>query len=122
MILHVIEAQVCGPHQLRLTFNDRVVKSVDLGPLIWGPIFEPLQNPACFARMELDKDFGVVHWPNGADLVPEALHALPGMAPGEHKPVDAVAATCRVGQAPPVPHPTKVRRGRARVGCDTSGA
>lgn len=76
MILHIVEAEVCGPRHLRLRFNDGVSKRVDLGPLLHGPIFEPLRDPARFAQAELDEEFGVVHWPNGADFAPEALHEL----------------------------------------------
>ena len=82
MILHVLEAEVCGPRHLRLKFSDGVTKRVDLGPLMLGPIFEPLRDPAYFARAELDADFGAVEWPNGADLAPEALHALPDVEAG----------------------------------------
>ena len=104
-ILHVAKADVCGDHALRLEFNDGTVKRVDVRPLLWGPIFEPLRDPSFFARMELDAEFGVVQWPNGADLAPEAPFSLPDMAPGaprpsahdladarsEPKPVEAVA-------------------------------
>jgi Protein of unknown function (DUF2442) len=83
MILHITEAQVCGPHHLRLKFSDGVAKRVDLGPLLRGPIFEPLRNPAYFARAELDQDFGAVQWPNGADFAPEALHALANLDPSD---------------------------------------
>jgi hypothetical protein len=76
MILHVLEAEVCGPHHLRLKFSDGVTKRVDLAPLLHGPIFEPLRDPTYFARVELDEDFGAIQWPNGADFAPEALHAL----------------------------------------------
>ena len=85
MILHIREAEVCGPHHLRLKFNDGVTKRVDLGPLLSGPIFEPLRDPAYFARAELDEDFGAVQWPNGADFAPEALHALSDLDSG-HAP------------------------------------
>lgn len=80
MILHVLQAEVCGPHHLQLTFSDGVTKRVDLAPLMRGPIFEPLRDPDYFARVELDEDFGAVQWPNGADLAPEALHALDDVA------------------------------------------
>ena len=92
MIPHVTEAHVCGPHHLDLKFNDGVAKRVDLGPLLWGPIFEPLLDPSFFARMELDKDFGVVQWPNGADLAPEALHALVDLNPAGTEWTNVAAA------------------------------
>lgn len=85
-ILYVVKAVVCGDHALRLEFNDGTVKRVDVRPLLRGPIFEPLLEPSFFARMELDADFGVVQWPNGADLAPEALFALPDLDPaGSHR-------------------------------------
>lgn len=76
MILHIVEAEVCGDHSLRLAFNNGVCKTVDVRPLLSGPIFEPLRDPACFARAELDPICGTVVWPNGADFAPEALYEL----------------------------------------------
>ncbi len=76
MILRVVEAEVCGHHLLRLAFNDATRKTVDVGPLLEGPVFEPLRDPAYFARAELDRVCGTVTWPNGADFAPEALHEL----------------------------------------------
>jgi hypothetical protein len=76
MILRIVEAKVCGPHLLRLTFNDGTRKAVDVGPLLTGPVFEPLRDPTYFARAELDRVCGTVVWPNGADFAPEALHEL----------------------------------------------
>ena len=46
LILHISEAEVCGPHSLRLTFSDGTRKRVNLLPLLEGPIFEPLVDPA----------------------------------------------------------------------------
>ena len=76
MILHIVEARVCGPSQLGLAFNDGTRKTVDLAPLLRGPVFEPLHDPAYFARVQLDPVCGTVLWPNGADFAPEALHEL----------------------------------------------
>jgi hypothetical protein len=76
MILRISEAQVCGPHSLRLTFNDGTTKQVNVGPLLEGEILQPLQDPCYFASMTLDSVCGTVVWPNGADFAPEALHQL----------------------------------------------
>jgi len=76
MILRIREALVCGPHSLRLTFNNGTIKQVDVSPLLDGPIFELLQDPAYFASVTLDPICGTVVWPNGADFAPEALHEL----------------------------------------------
>lgn len=42
VVLLVTEAQVVGPTQVRLAFNDGSRKTVDLTPELWGPIFDPL--------------------------------------------------------------------------------
>jgi hypothetical protein len=76
MILRILAAEVCGDHLLRLTFNDGVSKTVDVRPLLSGPVFEPLSDPAYFARGALDPVCGTVTWPNGADIAPEALREL----------------------------------------------
>jgi len=76
MTLHIIEAEVCGPHSLELTFDDGTYKRVNVWPLLKGPIFEPLRDPSYFARMVLDPVAGTVVWPNEADFAPEALYAL----------------------------------------------
>jgi len=76
MVLHIIEAEVCGSHSLELTFDDGTSKRVNVLPLLDGPIFEPLLEPSYFARMVLDPVAGTVVWPNEADFAPEALYEL----------------------------------------------
>lgn len=76
MILRLIEVQSRGGHKLHLAFNDGTHKTVDVFPLLDGPVFEPLREPAYFARVALDPVCGTVVWPNGADLAPEALRDL----------------------------------------------
>lgn len=78
MILRITETAVVGPHSLRLTFNDGAQKTVDVAPLLEGPISQPLKEPSYFARATLDAVCGTVVWPNGADFAPEALHELVG--------------------------------------------
>ncbi len=77
MILHVLEAEACGPYSLRLLFNDWTQKRVNVSPLLEGPVFEPLRDPPYFARVVVDPVGGTVVWPNGADFAPEALYELP---------------------------------------------
>ena len=76
MIMRITESIVCGSRLLRLTFNDGTSKIVDVSPLLSGPVFEPLRDPAFFARAKLDRECGTIVWPNGADFAPEALHEL----------------------------------------------
>lgn len=76
MILRITQSDVVGSHCLRLAFSDGTHKTVDVRPLLHGPVFEPLRDPTYFARAELDPACGTVVWPNGADFAPEALHEL----------------------------------------------
>ena len=79
MILRIEEATVAGPHLLHLVFNDGTRKTVDVRPLLRGPIFEPLIDPEFFSQVGLDRVCGTVVWANGADFAPEALKELAAM-------------------------------------------
>lgn len=66
-----------GGHRLRLTFADGFVGDVDLADRLAppnGPVFEPLEDIAYFARVTVDPELGTVVWPNGADIAPDVLH------------------------------------------------
>jgi len=63
--------------RLRVTFVDGTVGEVEMraflsNPRIDGTVFEPLRDPAVFARAEIV--LGTVQWPNGADLAPDAMY------------------------------------------------
>jgi hypothetical protein len=73
----IVGFMVAGPHSLELRFEDGRRKRVNLLPLLDGPIFKPLQAPSYFRRVKLDAVAGTVVWPNGADIAPETLSALP---------------------------------------------
>lgn len=74
-LVRVTGVTVLGHYRLRVTFSDGLVRDVDLGHLRdGGPVFEPLSDPAFFARVAVDDEAGTVVWPNGADLDPLVLH------------------------------------------------
>jgi len=78
----IVKARVVGSHSLDLTFKDGTRKLVDLLPLLEGPVFERVREPTFFAQVVLDPVAGTVVWPNGADIAPETLYALPATARG----------------------------------------
>jgi hypothetical protein len=88
MILHVTGVNVVGSHSLELGFDNSVRKRVNLRRELYGPIFEPLRDPAYFARAYLDPDSRTVTWPNGADFAPDFLYRLEP----EKVPVEAALA------------------------------
>jgi uncharacterized protein DUF2442 len=71
-IPRVTAVEVRPPHGLHLTFDDGATRDVDLADSLWGPVFEPLKDPAFFAQVFVDH--GTVCWPNGVDLDPLVLH------------------------------------------------
>jgi hypothetical protein len=60
-------------YKLNLEFEDGVQGTVDLSPDLYGPMFEPLRDLQLFEQVTID-EYGVVCWPNGADLAPEVLY------------------------------------------------
>lgn len=76
MIIRVMEASITEPYKISLRFSDGIEKTVDISHLLYGPIFDPLKDPAYFLRGELDPVAGTVVWPNGADIAPETLYEL----------------------------------------------
>jgi len=59
--------------RLTVEFSDGTRGEVPLKDRLFGPVFEPLRNPALFAQVCID-EFGAICWPNGADLAPDALY------------------------------------------------
>ena len=74
-IPRVVAARVCGPYSVFLVFDDGVSKQVNLRSVLWGPVFEPLLDPAEFAKLTVDHGAGTIVWPNEADIAPETLYA-----------------------------------------------
>ena len=74
--MDIVDVEVIEGHVVRLRFADGTDRTVDLGPYLHGPIFEPIRtDPAAFAAVRVDPDAGTVVWPNGADLAPDTLYA-----------------------------------------------
>lgn len=63
---------------IELSFSDGSSRGVDVGPLLWGPVFaEIADDDEAFAELYYDPQLGTVCWPNGADIAPETLLGLP---------------------------------------------
>ena len=69
----VISVRALDDLRLAVTFADGTEGEISLRERLFGPAFEPLQDPAVFGRVFID-DFGAIAWPNGADLAPDALY------------------------------------------------
>ena len=69
----VIRVEALPGHRLHVEFSDGTSGTVSIADRLFGPMFEPLRDEAKFAEVFVD-EFGVVAWPNGADLAPERLY------------------------------------------------
>jgi hypothetical protein len=69
----VVSVRALAGHSLEVVFQDGVRGIVPMEDRLFGPVFEPLRNEEFFRSVFVD-EFGVVCWPNGADLAPDALY------------------------------------------------
>src|SRR5438270_84066 len=74
-MLEVTAAEALGGYRLRISFSNGEEGMVDLTDALWGPMFEPLKDPAIFQRFELSPVLHTIQWENDADFAPEYLYA-----------------------------------------------
>ena len=75
MLKDIIAVEPIHEYRLRLCFEDNVEGIVDLASLTFRGVFAPLQDPAYFRQVRVDKELGTIVWPNGADLDPDVLYS-----------------------------------------------
>lgn len=73
-LVRVTGVAVIGDHRIRLLFEDGTVGDVSFDDREWTGVFEPLRDPAVFAEVYVDRQFGTIAWPNGLDMAPEPLY------------------------------------------------
>lgn len=73
-MLRVVDVDYIKDYELLLTFNDGVVKKVDLRPYLTGEVFGELADPGKFVQYGLTRV--TIEWANGADLAPEFLYEI----------------------------------------------
>ena len=73
-IHRVTQFSIVGPYTLLVAFTDGTEQRIGFRPVLRGPLFGPLQDPATFAAVRLDTEVGTLVWPNDADFDPSTLH------------------------------------------------
>jgi hypothetical protein len=68
----VTRLTVLPGYRLDVTFADGTAGILDLSGESFEGVFAPLADPAFFAQARIQD--GVVVWPNGADMAPDAMH------------------------------------------------
>lgn len=63
-------------YKLLLTFEDGVVKLVDIEPYLDGEIFEPLKVIDYFKTVHVNPDINTIVWDNDADVSPDFLYEI----------------------------------------------
>jgi len=72
----VREASYVSEYKLLLTFEDSVVKLVDLEPYLDGEVFEPLKDIDYFKAVHVNQDIDTIVWKNDADISPDFLYEI----------------------------------------------
>lgn len=75
-LIRIVGVRVLARYIVELRFEDEARRVIDLEPLLWGEMFEPLVSDyGLFQQVEVDPVGGTIAWPNGADLSPRLLYA-----------------------------------------------
>ena len=78
----VVAVRALAPFKIWLRFADAREGVVDLAETFeQGGVFTPLRDPAEFAKVRLEQEFGTIEWPGQVDLDPDALYARLSSAP-----------------------------------------
>jgi len=73
-MLELVHAEYVEDHTIEVKFNNGAEGRVDLTEALWGPVFEPLKDPAVFKRFEVSDVIHTIRWENDADLAPEYMY------------------------------------------------
>jgi len=64
----IVEVIPKDDYLLEICFADGQKATVDVKPLMKRRIFQPLRDESFFRQVEIDRKFGGIEWPNGADI------------------------------------------------------
>jgi hypothetical protein len=73
-LIWVTSAEHLNDFNLQLTFNNGIIKMVDLEKYLNKPIFLPLNDKTYFKNFKLNPF--TIEWENGADFAPEFLYRI----------------------------------------------
>ena len=74
LFIKVSAVEVLDGCSLRVHFDDGSIRDINLEPVLYGELYEPLRNRELFVRVSVDNEVGTIVWPNGADFDPDLLY------------------------------------------------
>lgn len=72
----VKDVEYMSDYKLLVTFEDGVVKLVDMEPYLEGEVFEPLKDIGYFKTVRVNPDINTIVWDNDADVSPDFLYEI----------------------------------------------
>ena len=72
----VRDVKYVSEYKLLLTFEDGVVKLIDMKPYLEGEIFKPLKDINYFKTVRVNPDIDTIVWENDADVSPDFLYEV----------------------------------------------
>jgi hypothetical protein len=76
MIHSVVSATYTGDYKIELEFDDAKKGIMDFSRFLTrGGVFERFHDINYFRQFEVNKELGVLIWPNEVDIAPEILYA-----------------------------------------------
>lgn len=77
MLKDIINVKPLRDYHLHLEFEDGASGSVDIRKVVrFRGVFEPLEDEVFFTQVAVNREWGTIFWPNGADLDPDVLYSL----------------------------------------------
>ena len=62
-------------YRISVTFSDGTERAIEVERYLRGPTFDPVRRDrSFFEAVTVDRDLGIVMWPNGADIDSDVLY------------------------------------------------
>jgi hypothetical protein len=73
-IIQIYHVSALDPYLIKVTFHTGEAKTINLSPILYGPLYGALRNWQTFKQVEVNPEVATIEWPNGADFDPETLY------------------------------------------------
>jgi len=84
-MLRITAVEPLAGHWVHVQLTDGTERDIDLGPYLWGPVFESISTDrSLFEQVYVDEVSKTLAWPNGADIDPDVL--VGGEVPASARP------------------------------------